>query len=249
MKKIKKIYLVLLSAPILFSGCMQEKVSSIVPVDSTDETIVSKVETNTQIKVPNGGIKEIANSKEKNPTIISITPSILDELALSVQNSINIEITGDKKIVTQAIEVGSNWEEFTKNDEILETAKQYLGVEYIWAANGPFAFDCSGYTKYVFKENGITIPRYSGHQANVGTKISFDELEKGDLVFFDTEKKFKRKVNHVGIYIGENRFIHASSARKQVMITSFSQKKFYKNRFLHGRRITDADASFAFYKK
>jgi cell wall-associated NlpC family hydrolase len=219
---------------------MQEKVSAIIPVNSTDKKIVSKVEEKTHIQE--------TNLTEKNPTI-SMTPSILDELALSVQNSMDIEITGDKKTVTQAIEVGSNWEEFTKNDEILETAKEYLGIKYLWAANGPSAFDCSGYTKYVFKQNGITLPRYSGHQANVGVKINFNELEKGDLVFFDTAKGFHGKVNHVGIYIGENQFIHASSARKKVMITSFSQKKFYKNRFLHGRRVVDSDASFAFYKK
>jgi len=234
---------------------MQEKVSAIIPVKSTDKKTVSKVVDTTPLKTKTHGVQKVSNSKEHTLQLlttfpkneISITPSILDELALNVQNSMDIDLSGDKKITTEAIEVDNNWVEFTKNDEVLETAKQYLGVEYIWAANGPSAFDCSGYTKYVFKENGITIPRYSGHQANVGTKVSFDELEKGDLVFFDTEKHFKRKVNHVGIYIGENRFIHASSARKQVMITSFSQKKFYKNRFLHGRRVIDSDTNVAFY--
>ena len=245
MRKIKKISLALLTTPILFTGCMQEKVSAIIPVNSTDKKTVSKVEDTTPLKTKILNIQKISNTKES--LLINIKASILDELALNVQNSMEIDLSGDKEIVTQAIEVDNNWVEFTKNDEILETAKQYLGVKYIWAANGPSAFDCSGYTKYVFKENGITIPRYSGHQANVGTKISFDELEKGDLVFFDTEKHFKRKVNHVGIYIGENRFIHASSARKQVMITSFSQKKFYKNRFLHGRRVIDAETNVAFY--
>jgi cell wall-associated NlpC family hydrolase len=229
---------------------MQEKVSAIIPVNSTDKKIVSK------LKDTNHHVQLLKNTSKNQ---INIQSSILDELALSVQNSMDIDLSGAKKVVTKAIKINTievdsngidnNWIEFTKSDEILETAKQYLGVKYIWAANGPFAFDCSGYTKYVFRENGITIPRYSGHQANVGTKVTFNELEKGDLVFFDTAKGFHGKVNHVGIYIGENRFIHASSARKQVMITSFSQKKFYKNRFLHGRRVVDSDASFAFYKK
>ena len=246
MRKIKKTSLAFIALPFLFLGCMQEKVSTIVPVKSIDKKVVKNENNNSYLEVTNQTIKLMVN--KKNPTI-SIRPSILDQLALSVQNNIEIEITGDPTLVTKAIEVNEDWIEFTKEDEILETAKEYLGVQYIWAANGPSAFDCSGYTKYVFKKNGITIPRYSGHQANVGTKIAFNELEKGDLVFFDTEKKFTKKVNHVGIYIGENRFIHASSARKKVMISSFSQKKFYKNRFLHGRRIIDSNYNFASYNK
>jgi len=257
---------------------MQEKVSTIIPVNSTDNKNVSTVADTTHLNVTNDGIQEVVNIS--NPSTqplekisnyqITIKPSILDELALSVQNSMDIEVVGTNKVVktnkilepiivlpevvialpepTPIFEIEENWVEFTKNDEILETAKQYLGVQYIWAANGPSAFDCSGYTKYVFKKNGITLPRYSGHQANVGTKIRYDELEKGDLVFFDTAKGFHRKVNHVGIYIGNNEFIHASSARKKVMITSFSQKKFYKNRFLHGRRVTDSETNVALLK-
>jgi len=267
-----------MTTPLLFLGCMQEKVSTIIPVHSTDKKIVSKVVDTTHLQVTNRGIKKVANAEKSDiqplknipKHQITITPSILDELALSVQNSMNTKVVGTKKavvpvptplpmavtipiiipepVIIPMSEIEENWVEFTKNDEILETAKQYLGVQYVWAANGPSSFDCSGYTKYVFRENGITIPRYSGHQANVGTKIRFDELQKGDLVFFDTAKGFHGKVNHVGIYIGNDEFIHASSARKKVMITSFSQKKFYKNRFLHGRRVVDTETNFALLK-
>jgi len=247
-----KISLVLLTAPLLFTGCVQEKVSKVKPT-SKDENhtkiTVKKSKTLTNISplkilLPNTNLTLTSNS---NPDDLMLDSSILDELALNIQNSMDLDLNGDKKITTQSLEVSENWEAFTREDELLETAKEYLGVPYIWAANGPSAFDCSGYTKYVFKKNGITLPRYSGHQANVGIKVAYNELQKGDLVFFDTAKGFHKKVNHVGIYIGENKFIHASSARKQVMITSFSQKKFYKNRFLHGRRIINSDSSFALY--
>jgi len=269
-----KVSLVLLSAPVIFSGCMQEKVSKVSP-ESQDRNkskttkqevkTLEKLSQSTTLQVNNDGVKVIKNTQlnsadtllitntgiklipSENENDLMLDSTILDELALNIQNSIDIDLTGDKKVVTQSLEVGENWKPFTKKDELLETAKEYLGVPYIWAANGPSAFDCSGYTKYVFKKNGITLPRYSGHQANVGTKISYDELQEGDLVFFDTAKGFHRKVNHVGIYIGNNQFIHASSARKRVMITSFSKKKFYKNRFLHGRRIIDSSSSFASY--
>jgi cell wall-associated NlpC family hydrolase len=270
-----KVSLALLTIPILFSGCMQEKASKVSPESKdknhtkrtkqeikTLKTISSSEilqvnndgikilkipqETNnpTLLHVSNNGVKQIPQTAENNPIIDS---TILDELALNIQNSMEMDISGSKELTTESLEVGESWVAFTKKDEILETAKEYLGVKYIWAANGPSAFDCSGYTKYVFKKNGITIPRYSGHQANVGIKVSFNELQKGDLVFFDTAKGFHGKVNHVGIYIGDNKFIHASSAKKQVMITSFSRKKFYKNRFLHGQRIIQSDTSLASY--
>ena len=76
--------------------------------------------------------------------------------------------------------------------------------------------------------------------------MSYNELKVGDLVFFDTVKSHpKRKVNHVGIYIGNNKFIHASSAKKKVVITSFKKKKFYENRFLWGRRVVKDDSTYA----
>ena len=275
MRKIIKVSLVLLTTPILFSGCMQENVSKISP-ESKDEnhTKISKqeiktlknissnaeilqvnndgvqtlqdhqVSNNSTLYVSNNGVKLIPNTKQNN---LILDSSILDELALNIQNSMDMDLSGSKELTTQSLEVGENWVAFTKKDEILETAKEYLGVPYIWAANGPSAFDCSGFTKYVFNKNGITIPRYSGHQANVGIKVAFNELQEGDLVFFDTAKGFHKKVNHVGIYIGNNQFIHASSAQKRVIISSFSQKKFYKNRFLHGRRLINTNRNFATY--
>jgi cell wall-associated NlpC family hydrolase len=65
------------------------------------------------------------------------------------------------------------------------------------------------------------------------------------LVFFNTESKFRGKVNHVGIYIGNNKFIHASSAKKKVVITSFTERPFYKRRFLRGERIVNSSSAYA----
>ena len=239
MRKIKRISLALLVTPILFTGCMQEKVSTIVPAKSTDNVSkfdlknqTSTLENNSSLK--NSAISKTISSIAKQELTLS-TDKMLDNLARSVLANLDIELKGNKQHSTQALEVGENWEVITKEDEILETAKEFLGVKYVWAANGPSAFDCSGFTKYVFAKHGISIPRYSGYQANVGTKIAYNELQKGDLVFFDTDKK--GKVNHVGIFIGNHEFIHASSGGKKVMITSFTAKKIYRNRFLHGQRI------------
>ena len=245
MRKIKRVSLALLSIPVMFTGCMHEKVSTIIPPKSTDNVVkfdskdknqTSSIENNVSLK--NNVINTIIDNKDK-----LTADNMLDSLALSVLANLDIELKGDKEIVTQALVVDDNGEVITKEDEILETAKEFLGVKYVWAANGPTAFDCSGFTKYVFEKHGVTIPRYSGHQAHIGIKVAYNELQKGDLVFFDTDKK--GKVNHVGIYLGDDQFIHASSGGKKVMITSFIQKKFYKNRFLHGQRIVNSGSTLA----
>ncbi len=117
-----------------------------------------------------------------------------------------------------------------------KTAKKHLGKRYVWGATGPYRFDCSGFTSYVCKKNGVCIPRTSINQSKVGKYVSRGNLVAGDLIFFDTSKRRKGYVNHVGIYIGNNKFIHASSAKKKVVVTSLN-KPFYKSRFKWGRRV------------
>ncbi len=121
--------------------------------------------------------------------------------------------------------------------KIEQNAKKFLGYRYVWGATGPNKFDCSGFTQKVFKIVGINLPRVSREQAKVGKYVSFDALKKGDIVFFDTNHKKTGRVTHVGIYLEDGKFIHASSGGKRVMISSFKRRTFYKNRFLWGRRI------------
>lgn len=130
--------------------------------------------------------------------------------------------------------------------EIENRAKKELGKRYVWGATGPKTFDCSGFTMKVFRTAGINLPRVSRSQAKVGAKVKFSELQRGDMVFFDTEKRRTGKVNHVGIYLEDGKFIHASSGKKRVVITSFEKKKFYKNRFLWGRRVIREKMNYAF---
>jgi len=117
------------------------------------------------------------------------------------------------------------------------SAKKLLGIKYVWGATGPYTYDCSGFTQKIFRDAGIKIPRVSRDQAKVGQYISFNNLKKGDMVFFDTHKKQTGKVTHVGIYLGYGNFIHASSAAKKIVIFNFNKKTFYKKRFLWGRRV------------
>jgi cell wall-associated NlpC family hydrolase len=123
------------------------------------------------------------------------------------------------------------------NTKVVRYAKRFLGTRYVWGASSGRAFDCSGFTQYVMRHaKGRVIPRISRRQAYYGRYVSRSRLRAGDLVFFDTSRRRRGYVNHVGIYIGNNYFIHASSAKHRVVITSLN-KPFYRQRFMWGRRI------------
>jgi len=124
-------------------------------------------------------------------------------------------------------------------------AKRLLGKKYVWGATGPRTYDCSGFTQKIYRDAGINIPRVSRDQARVGQYVSFNQMRKGDLVFFDTHKKRTGKVTHVGIYLGNGNFIHASSGAKKIVIFNFNQKKFYKKRFLWARRVIKDPVHYA----
>ena len=119
---------------------------------------------------------------------------------------------------------------------LISYAKRFLGKPYVWGAQGPNSFDCSGFTYYVFKNSAnITLPRTSKDQSTCGTTISKKNLKVGDLVFFDTSGSNSGNVSHVGIYIGSNQFIHASSSKGKVVISDFNN--YYTNAFVKVKRV------------
>ena len=98
---------------------------------------------------------------------------------------------------------------------VLNTADRYLGVPYVWGGNTPNGFDCSGFTKYVFAKNGVSLPRTSREQARVGDAVPLDygAMLPGDILLFAEPGE---AVSHVAIYVGSGRIIHASSAAGEV---------------------------------
>jgi cell wall-associated NlpC family hydrolase len=116
---------------------------------------------------------------------------------------------------------------YNKNS-IVENAKQHLGERYVWGGTKPNAFDCSGYVKYLYEKEGIAIPRTAYQQSKVGEYVERDELEKGDLLFFLTDKKRNIPITHVGLYLGDDKFIHAASKKDGVIISSLSKSRYNK---------------------
>ena len=121
-------------------------------------------------------------------------------------------------------------------NNIEQIAKSLLGTDYKYGANGPYQYDCSSFTKYVFAQQGIKLPRVSRDQAQKGQYIQAKQLQKGDLVFFDSKKS--TRISHVGIYLGKGDFIHASSSQDKVTISNLSSN-YYSKHFKWGRRVTN----------
>ena len=111
-------------------------------------------------------------------------------------------------------------------DELVKTARTYIGVPYKWGGNSKAGIDCSGLTQAVYNLNGLDIPRNSRAQYGKGKAVAKKDLKPGDLVFFATNGG--KTVSHVGIYIGNDEFIHAPSRGKNVSIAKLSNSYFAK---------------------
>lgn len=120
-------------------------------------------------------------------------------------------------------------------DQLIEYAKSYLETVYVYGGETPRGFDCSGYTLYVFSKFGIRLPHRADLQKDFGDEVrTMADLRPCDLVFFKTEGS--RVVNHVGIYLGGNQFIHASSGYGAVRISPLNYGYYYKC-YAGGRRL------------
>lgn len=103
---------------------------------------------------------------------------------------------------------------YQPNGDVVAIAKRYLGARYVWAAAGPNTFDCSGFTMFVYRQVGISLPHSSRAQINCGARVSRSDLQPGDLVFFGNP------IHHVGLYIGGGMMIHAPQTGDVVKISS-----------------------------
>lgn len=115
-------------------------------------------------------------------------------------------------------------------EEIIEKGITFLGVPYVWGGTAVDGFDCSGYIQYIYRANGIEMPRVASDQSRVGELVEREKMQRGDLVFFET---YKPGPSHVGVYLGNNQFLHAGGDRVQI---SDINENYWSERYLFAKR-------------
>lgn len=119
------------------------------------------------------------------------------------------------------------------SSKVLNSAYSYLGVPYVWGGMSPKGFDCSGFVGYVFQKNGVGLPR-TAHDMYKSLTTSVKVPEKGDLVFFSASGG---RITHVGIYTGNNKYIHASSGKAYSVIESSLSSDWSKKTYVGAKRV------------
>jgi len=132
----------------------------------------------------------------------------------------------------------------TQRAQLLEDAKYFKGGKYVWGGTTPQGFDCSGYVQYLYRKHNVNLPRTAWEQSKIGKDVSFDELQKGDLLFFLTDKKRNIPITHVGIYIGGGKFIHAASKKRGIIISPLTYGSYAKT-FVKAKRVLQNGGSLA----
>ena len=152
-------------------------------------------------------------------------------------------LTGDLLLVGQQLSVFQNRPALTTEPsrsgdrgryDIVSEAQRHLGTPYRWGGTSLGGFDCSGFTTYVYRQFNVGLPRTAGGQASYGTPVSRNALVPGDLVFFTCGSN---SINHVGIYCGNNQFIHSSSPSSGGVIMSSLNERYYSTRYAGARRV------------
>lgn len=155
--------------------------------------------------------------------------------ALVVCTAIAVPAHAGEKRSFSAVASETAGKVWTSAQDVTMYALGLIGVKYKFGGNDPRSgLDCSGLVRYVFQEvTGVTLPRTSKEMSGLGAKVAVDDLKPGDLVFFNT-RRFAN--SHVGIYLGDDRFIHAPSRGGDVEIATFTAG-YWQKRFTGARRL------------
>jgi peptidoglycan DL-endopeptidase LytE len=151
----------------------------------------------------------------------------------AVSETAQAEIERHKK---EAAELLGNWNNPEEPKLLVRVATGFLGAPYRLGGSSVKGLDCSGFVKKIYQFFNIDLPRTAFEQSHIGLRVARNELSEGDLLFFDT----RRKLGHVGIYIGNNEFVHASSRKRGVRIDNLNTPYFDK-RFVKAVRLKGSD--------
>ena len=209
----------------IYSEYVSTDVSKILGDGTINDGVNFRKEPSTSAEILD---KLVANSK------VTITGSEGDWYKVVVGEQEGWVVARCVDRVTSTSRSGSN----STAQKVVELARQQLGKKYVWGGNGPSSFDCSGLTKYVYGKVGITLERVSSSQATQGISVSKSNLQAGDLLFFSgiNSRSGSAKVSHVGIYIGNGKFIHAANSNRGVVTDELSDT-YYTNHYVTARRV------------
>lgn len=190
-------------------------------VKAASATADAKSTAAVPAKITAPAVKKSAAASQKSATTVKKT-----------SNTTSSNAKAASKSRTSVSRGGTASAAGSRASAVIATAKSYMGVPYVWGGVTPSGFDCSGFTQYVLKQNGISIPRVTSDQFGAGASVSKSNLRVGDLVFFTT---YKPGPSHVGFYMGGGKFIHASSS-KGVTVSSLDST-YYSSRYIGARRV------------
>ncbi|OLN29719.1 C40 family peptidase [Desulfosporosinus metallidurans] len=194
---------------------------------SAAETLPTAVAVNS---TPPSNTNEASPAKANNLSL-----SALAEQRQARQTQISRSISTPKpsrSISTPSNSSSNSPSQTSKASAIIATGQRYIGVPYLYGGTTPAGFDCSGFVQYVFAKNGISLPRVSRDQFQVGTSVSFSNLQPGDLVFFSLAKN--GVVDHEGIYVGNNQFINAASSKG---VTIYTLGSYWQSAYVGAKRV------------
>ena len=218
-----------------FGGSSSSSTSSSAST-STSSTQSAKVVCDTTVNFrsqPNTSCTVLASLA--NGTVVTVTSSS-NGWYTATYNGMTGYLSADYVQLTGSVTQSSNAVSYNgtsaKRAAVLEYAAQFLGTPYVYGGSTPSGFDCSGFTSYVFKNTVGSIPRVAQSQFDATTRVSREELLPGDLVFFGSSAS---SISHVGIYVGDGKFIHSPHTGDVVKYDSLSG--YYSNRFQGGGRV------------
>lgn len=125
------------------------------------------------------------------------------------------------------------------SNQIVSSAKNLIGTKYLYGGTTKAGFDCSGYLGYVYRQNGVSLPRTTAGMYSTGKSVSKSNLAVGDLVFFNTSGK---GVSHAGMYIGSGQFIHASTS-KGVRIDKLNDPYYWGKKYIGAKRVANVSVA------
>ncbi|MBO5397597.1 MAG: SH3 domain-containing protein [Clostridia bacterium] len=195
--------------------------------------IIDKLDEDDEVTIiaEEGDFYKITTSKIESGYVAKRLVTVAD---ISSRGTVEVrEKVEETKSEASTVQTSAN-----KGLEVIEFAKQYLGYDYVLGGKTPeTGFDCSGFTRYVFKNFGYSLGTVAADQTSLGTEIDKSNLKEGDLILFYNEEN--TKIGHTGIYIGNNEFIHAANPERGVVTDNLVTNSYYATRFVTARRIVE----------